>query len=698
MSYLNMKYGIISASLSILVLLIASCGTFYTDIINQNKILLSSSSNSKEIISFSFMQDANPGLTAEAIGVINGTIITVTLPQGMDVTNLVATFNTSGKIVSIGGISQVSGVTSNNFTDNVIYTVMASDSTTKDYVITVKVLGAFNITSFLFTKAANPGLTADAIGVIDGSNITVTIPQRTDITNLVATYFTTGKYVSVNGVTQVNGFTRNNFSGKLIYTITANDATTKDYVITVIISYPLEAQWAKTMTNGSNNSWFFSISTTLDSSIYASGYIYGTGTYDFGNGVTAAGTYSGFNLVLVKYNSSGIAQWARTVIGGGGNSSFYSVSSTSDGSVYAAGSFLGTGTFNFGNGVTAAGTYSDGNLVLVKYNSSGNAQWAKSVTGGSNISSFNSISITSDGSVYAAGYIKGTGTFNFGNGVTAAGTYSGGNLVLVKYNSSGIAQWARTVIGGGSDSSFSSVSSTSDGSVYAAGSIYGTSTVDFGNGVTATGTYSGGNPVLAKYNSSGNAQWARTVIGGGGDSSFSSVSSTSDGSVYAEGSIYVTSAVDLGNGVTAAGTYSGNNLVLVKYNSSGIAQWAKSVTAGSNTSTFYSVSSIADGSVYAAGYIKGTGTFDFGNGVTTAVTYHVLTLVLVKYNSSGIAQWAKSVTGGSYISRFSGVSAISNSSVYAAGYIEGTGTFDFGNGVTAAGTYNVNNIILVKYQ
>ena len=56
--------------------------------------------------------------------------------------------------------------------------------------------------------------------------------------------------------------------------------------------------------------------------------------------------------------------------------------------------------------------------------------------------------MASDGSVYAAGCIDGTGTYNFGNSVTAAGTYSGYNIVLVKYNSSGVAQWARTVTAG----------------------------------------------------------------------------------------------------------------------------------------------------------------------------------------------------------------------------------------------------------
>ena len=132
----------------------------------------------------------------------------------------------------------------------------------------------------------------------------------------------------------------------------------------------------------------------------------------------------------------------------------------SDGSVYAAGYILRTGTYNFGNSVTATGTYSNGgNIVLVKYDSFGVAQWAQTVTAGSinSVDSFfTSVSaVASDGSVYAAGYILGTGTYNFGNSVTATGTSTGGiNIVLVKYDSSGVAQWAQTVTAGSDSSMF----------------------------------------------------------------------------------------------------------------------------------------------------------------------------------------------------------------------------------------------------
>ena len=470
-------------------------------------------------------------------------------------------------------------------------------------------------------------------------------------------------------------------------------------------------QWAQTVTTGSSTSDFEGVSAVAsDGSVYAAGYIYGTGTYNFGNSVISSVTYTGSNVVLVKYNSSGAAQWAQTVSGGVNDSAFSSVSVASDGSVYAAGYIYGTGTYNFGNNVTAAGTYTGSNIVLVKYTSSGVAQWAQTVAGG-NVSSFSSVSVASDGlSVYAAGNIYGTGTYSFG-GMNAAGTSNGYNPVVVKYTSSGAAQWARTVTGGVNDASFSSVSVASDGSVYAAGYFAGTGIYNFGTiitPITVTGMYNDGNIVLVKYDSTGVAQWAQTVTAvttvtpGTGDSFFTSVSAVaSDGSVYAAGYIQANDIYTFGTGVTATGTSSGGiNIVLVKYNSSGVAQWAQTVTAGSDSSNFFGVSVASDGSVYGAGYIDGnaTDTLNFGNSVNAPETFSGENIVLVKYDSSGVASWAQTVTGGTGASSFTSVSVASDGSVHAAGFISGTGTYTFGNSVTARGTYSGGNIVLVGYH
>jgi outer membrane protein assembly factor BamB len=429
------------------------------------------------------------------------------------------------------------------------------------------------------------------------------------------------------------------------------------------------AQWARSVIEGTSCSYFNGVAVGLDGSIYAAGYIYGAGTYAFDNNVTASGSYGGENIVLVKYNSSGAAQWAQTVTGGD-NSCFNGVAVGSDGSVYAAGYIDGGITYNFGNNVKAFGSCSGDNIVLVKYNSSGVAQWAQTVTGGGNNSWFKGVAVGSDGSVYGAGYIYGTSTYTFGDKVTATGSYSGDNILLVKYNSSGVAQWAQTVTGGGNNSWFNGVAVGSDGSVYAAGYIMDTGSYTFGSNVTAAGSYSGGNSiVLVKYNSSGVAQWAQTVTGGGNNSCFNGVAVGSDGSVYATGYIGGGVTYNFGNNVKAFGSYNGSNIVLAKYNSSGVAQWARSMTAGSNITAFNGVAAGSDGSIYTAGYIGGGVTYNFGNNVKTSVSYSGDNVVLVKYNSSGVAQWVQSVSAGSNNSAYVGLAIGLDGSIYAVGYI-----------------------------
>jgi len=162
-------------------------------------------------------------------GVISGQNIAVTVPFGTDVTGVVASFTTTGVNVTVGGLNQTSSLTTNNFTNPVIYTVIAADGTTATYTVTVTVStsSAKSITAFAF------GTTT---GVITGKNIAVTMPFGTDVTDLIATFTTTGVRVSVNGVTQVSGTTLNNFTNPVSYVVTAADGSTSTYTVTVTIS------------------------------------------------------------------------------------------------------------------------------------------------------------------------------------------------------------------------------------------------------------------------------------------------------------------------------------------------------------------------------------------------------------------------------------------------------------------------------
>ncbi len=65
--------------------------------------------------------------------------IKITMPSGTNVGTLLASFSFSGASVKVGTTTQSSGVTVNDFSGPVTYTVVAGDSTTQDYVVTVKV-------------------------------------------------------------------------------------------------------------------------------------------------------------------------------------------------------------------------------------------------------------------------------------------------------------------------------------------------------------------------------------------------------------------------------------------------------------------------------------------------------------------------------------------------------------------------------
>jgi len=95
-------------------------------------------------------------------------------------------------------------------------------------------------------------------------------------------------------------------------------------------------------------------------------------TYDFGDGnaVTAV-DQDGYAGVVVKYDSAGIAEWARSSKHDGSSGEvFWSVTLDPLNDAYVAGGIGGTGLVDFGDGaaVTATGLSSpDWSALLVKY-------------------------------------------------------------------------------------------------------------------------------------------------------------------------------------------------------------------------------------------------------------------------------------------------------------------------------------------
>ncbi len=93
-------------------------------------------------------------------------------------------------------------------------------------------------TPFVYNKELlTAGLTSPAsTGAISGTNVTIHVPFGTDVTSLVLNFTASlPNLVFIGGVEQISGATKNNFSSPLKYVVTAPDATTKVYTITVIV-------------------------------------------------------------------------------------------------------------------------------------------------------------------------------------------------------------------------------------------------------------------------------------------------------------------------------------------------------------------------------------------------------------------------------------------------------------------------------
>jgi len=188
------------------------------------------------------------------------------------------------------------------------------------------------------------------------------------------------------------------------------------------VAYEWNRTWGGIDTDGGSG-----VAVDSSDNVYLAGFTksFGAGHYD---------------MVLVKYDSSVVQQWNRTW-GGIDYDHSRGVAVDSSDNVYLAGDkeSFEAGPFD---------------MVLVKYDSSGVLQWNRT-WGGSDYDSGRGVAVDSSDNVYLAGY---TDSFGAGNR----------DMVLVKYDSSGVLQWNRTWGGSNWDEGNGVVVDSSD-NVYLAG-------------------------------------------------------------------------------------------------------------------------------------------------------------------------------------------------------------------------------------
>ncbi len=203
----------------------------------------------KNITSFSFTAASNPVLSADVTATIdqNIKVINVVLPAGISVISLKASFTASANTsITVAGVAQISGVTINNFTNAVTYSVSGSDNTSQDYKVIVTspvVVLPKDITAFSLTVANNPSLPSDIIGTIDQINKTINLvfPENISLIDLKANFSaspntTTTVRINIGNAPQISGVTKNNFGDPLVYRVTAQDNTFQLYAVKAVVT------------------------------------------------------------------------------------------------------------------------------------------------------------------------------------------------------------------------------------------------------------------------------------------------------------------------------------------------------------------------------------------------------------------------------------------------------------------------------
>jgi uncharacterized delta-60 repeat protein len=238
------------------------------------------------------------------------------------------------------------------------------------------------------------------------------------------------------------------------------------------------------------------------------------------------------NSSITKLNSSLVIQWQRKLTRSDGRQvELLGVSLDSSDNIYAAGYYN-----------NASLSYMDQALV-VKYNSSGTLQWQKAyqTTQGYD-GQFNGLVVDSSSNLYVTGTVEDS-------------SHGRNQAVIVKYNSSGAVQW-ETEIGTSGYQISNGIALDSSGNLYITGLV---SSVDYAYQNHLT---------LLKYNSSGTLQWQRTL--GTVDDVAKGLAVVTDSS----GGVYVV-------GETENDDTNDENILVAKYNASGVLQWQRQIDAGS---------------------------------------------------------------------------------------------------------------------
>lgn len=251
---------------------------------------------------------------------------------------------------------------------------------------------------------------------------------------------------------------------------------------------PLEVNWSRHF--GGN---FYDQSTHQvwnGQHLYVVGYFNDSTEIQISNGVE-----DGF---VAQYNSAGDLLWS-TKFGGVGADRINNIAVDSSGRMYVAGHFQDK--VYFGTDSIVPFTIGQEDLFVAHYAADGRPKWVRSIAS-NGYQSAQAITLSKDHFLYISGYYTGSLTF----GTTTLNSKGNRDIFVAKYDTSGNVLWAQSIGGPGPDEP-ARILTDGVGNVYVSGIIRDAIFLD-NDTIYSQGHY---DAFLAKYNASGQYQWAKMV-------------------------------------------------------------------------------------------------------------------------------------------------------------------------------------------
>ncbi len=356
---------------------------------------------------------------------------------------------------------------------------------------------------------------------------------------------------------------------------------------------------------GTGDDDFFSATTDGSHNIYLAGLTGST------TGIATSGahqtSFSGGNsdCFLVKMSPNGVRLWS-TYFGGSGNEKSnieYQVFVGCDSSdnIFMVGNTRSTtGIATSGAHQTSNGGNIDG--FLVKFNTSGTRQWGTYLGGGDN-DNMRKLAFDGSGNVYVAGEMRSGGKATSGAHQTAIG--GNNDAYLIKFNSSGVAQWATYYGGSGSDSPQGLSVDYSGSYIFMSGSTNSSSGIvtsgAHSTALNGSGSGTTSDAFLVKMTTSGSRVWG-TYYGGSG------VDHSGDLIIDGAGNPGFTGTTSSTTGIATTGSHQQNNggnnnfdAMFVIFTQNGSLSWA-SYYGGGSQDYGYGINNAAQNIIYITGF------------------------------------------------------------------------------------------------